>query len=136
MKILNFFFVKLVIRLHKNKSTDNKETALWGILALFDGFIALFILYPLMHLFNDLGIFKEFSLWSSREQATALVIPLFIQNLFYFFWDTRWLKLYREVQEWPITKIERQRNICLAVFIGLTVLSIIYSYFNFSFGRW
>lgn len=133
MKILNYFLVKYIHRLHINKSIDNKENALWGAIVLIDSYLILFLINPLIDLIFGLGVFGSIT---NREKAIILTIPLIIFNLFYFFWDTRWLKLYEEVKEWPKEKIIKQRNILIGLLLILTILSIIYQYYNFSFGRW
>lgn len=133
MKIINYYITKLILSLDPNKEVEKQESSIWATLTLFNCYVGYFFLMPLCHIaFGD----KIFNSISGKELGLYLLAPLFIFDLFYFFWDTRWLKLYNEVTEWPKDKITNQRNFLIGIFLSLTILSIIYKYYNFSFGRW
>lgn len=133
MKILNYYIISFILKLHKNNPSDIKETAIWGILFFENAYLILIVGFPLVDIMEVEQYLRG---WTDREISTLLVIPLIIFDLFYFFWDERWLKLFEKVKEWPVKKRKKQRNILIGLLLILTVLSIVYQYYNFSFGRW
>lgn len=133
MRILTYFIALYIETFFKGKRDSDKDTGVWGVLTILNVYIYIFIFLPLVDIFK---LKQYFELIVNFELIIFFAIAIYVIELFYFFWDTRWLKLYEEVKEWPKQKIIKQRNILLTLFIVITSLSIIYQYYNFSFGRW
>lgn len=132
MKIIGYYFAKWVMNRHGDKSDYHQEVALWSLICLKNLYIAIFIIIPVIHLFNIDGL----EYWSSKEKSLLYGIPLFLIDYFYFFWNGRWEKIYEEVKQWNSKRRKFHRNNLILVISITAIISTIYQYYNFSFGRW
>lgn len=133
MKIIGYYFAKLVLKLHGKNSDYHQEVSLWALICFKLIYICLIIIFPIYYKISEIF---DLSFLNSKKEIFFCVLPIIIVDYFYFFWDGRWKKKYEEVKQWNPKRRKIHRNNLILIVSIITIGSIIFQYYTIPFGRW
>lgn len=133
IKYLTYCLVWFSRKIYGKSADKYQEHGIWAILFFFNGYIVLFFVFPVL---NILSIDYNSILDENKYNALWILIPILLFEVIYLHWDDRYLAIYKEIDAMDVTERNKKITYILFGLIALTLLSIVYQYTYFSFGRW